>query len=89
MLALGRSLQSWVSFRAECLTCCSYCFGAPYVMNSISPDGSSPPVCDVGAFAHPAFLKEHHFENIQRPLCLSCAETDFTFETEAYVYQRV
>ena len=44
---------------------------------------SSPPVCDVGAFAHPAFLKEHHFENIERPLFFSCAENDFTFETAA------
>lgn len=52
-------------------------------MNSIAPNGSSPPVCDVGAFAHPAFLREHHFENIERPLFLSCAETDFTFETAA------
>ena len=31
---------------------------------------------------HPAFLKEHHFENLGRPLFLSCAETDFTFETD-------
>lgn len=49
-------------------------------MNSLS---GSTPDCDVGAFAHPAFLKEHHFQNIQRPLFLSCAETDFTFETAA------
>lgn len=52
-------------------------------MNSISPSGSSAPACDVGAFAHPAFLKESHFEKIERPLFLSCAETDFTFETDA------
>lgn len=64
-------------------TRCRYCFGAPYVMNSLTQSGSSPPVCDVGAFAHPAFLKESHFQNIERPLCLSCAETDFTFETDA------
>ena len=52
-------------------------------MNSIAPSGGAQPVCDVGAFAHPAFLKEHHFENIERPLFFSCAETDFTFETDA------
>ena len=52
-------------------------------MNSITPSGSSAPVCDVGAFAHPAFLKESHFEKIERPLFLSCAETDFTFETDS------
>lgn len=53
-------------------------------MNSLTSGvyGSSP-ACDVGAFAHPAFLKNHHFENIERPLFLSCAETDFTFETDA------
>ena len=63
--------------------CVGYCFGAPYVMNSLSTSYSSPPPCEVGAFAHPAFLKEHHFQNLQRPLFFSCAEHDFTFETEA------
>jgi len=33
-----------------------------------------------GAFAHPAFLKEHHFRNLKRPLYLSCAEVDHTFD---------
>lgn len=51
-------------------------------MESLS---SSSPTCDVGAFAHPAFLKEHHFENIKRPLFLSCADNDFTFTSEARV----
>lgn len=60
--------------------CVGYCFGAPYVCNSLA--GASPP-CEVGAFAHPAFLKDHHFDEIQRPLFLSCAETDHTFPTEA------
>ncbi|KAK5104893.1 hypothetical protein LTS08_001164 [Lithohypha guttulata] len=64
--------------------CVGYCFGAPYVANCLAPtsSGANPP-CDVGAFAHPAFLKEHHFTNLQRPLFLSCAETDFTFSTDA------
>lgn len=53
-------------------------------MNSLTSGPYGPnPACDVGAFAHPAFLKEYHFENITKPLFLSCAETDFTFETEA------
>ena len=51
-------------------------------MNSLSTTYSSPPACDVGAFAHPAFLKEHHFQDLERPLFFSCAEHDFTFETE-------
>ena len=29
--------------------CVGYCFGAPYVMNSLTSNGSSPPACDVGA----------------------------------------
>lgn len=37
-----------------------YCFGAPYVTDALAAD-----LCEVGAFAHPAFLKEHHFENIK------------------------
>ncbi|KAH6656894.1 hypothetical protein BKA67DRAFT_173469 [Truncatella angustata] len=36
--------------------CVGYCFGAPYVCDQLSGSG----VCSVGAFAHPAFLKEHH-----------------------------
>ncbi|KAL3959323.1 short-chain dehydrogenase reductase sdr [Purpureocillium lilacinum] len=55
--------------------CVGYCFGAPYVCSELAKDTVS-----VGAFAHPAFLKEHHFENIKKPLFLSCSETDHTFD---------
>lgn len=41
--------------------CVGYCFGAPYVCNELAKD-----IVTVGAFAHPAFLKEHHFKNIKR-----------------------
>ncbi|KAE9984811.1 hypothetical protein EG328_008212 [Venturia inaequalis] len=58
--------------------CVGYCFGAPYVMDALAGD-----LCEVGAFAHPAFLKDHHFENIKKPLFLSCAETDYTFPSES------
>ncbi|EGP87323.1 uncharacterized protein MYCGRDRAFT_42681 [Zymoseptoria tritici IPO323] len=58
--------------------CVGYCFGAPYVCNSLA-DGT----CQVGGFAHPAFLKEHHFRNLKAPLFLSCAEIDHTFATES------
>ncbi|KAF9886282.1 hypothetical protein FE257_011895 [Aspergillus nanangensis] len=58
--------------------CVGYCFGAPYVCDTLA-EGA----VDVGAFAHPAFLKERHFTNIQRPLFLSCAEIDHTFDTNA------
>lgn len=59
--------------------CVGYCFGAPYVCESLA---GSQPICAVGAFAHPAFLKEHHFRDLQGPLFLSCSETDHTFGTE-------
>jgi len=59
-----------------------YCFGAPYVCDALSPSSSGgEPICVAGAFAHPAFLKEEHFRKLERPLFLSCAETDHTFGT--------
>ncbi|KAG2144647.1 dienelactone hydrolase [Suillus bovinus] len=53
---------------------CWYCFGASFVMDLCS-DGSVV----AGALAHPAFLDESHFEKLDRPLLLSCAEEDHTF----------
>lgn len=61
----------------------SYCFGAPYVCNSLASEGGKEPACAVGAFAHPAFLKEHHFRRLSRPLFLSCSQIDHTFPTES------
>ncbi|KAH0372754.1 dienelactone hydrolase, partial [Aureobasidium melanogenum] len=55
--------------------CVGYCFGAPYVCNELAGDNVM-----VGAFAHPAFLKEHHFTNLKKPLFLSCSEIDHTFD---------
>lgn len=40
--------------------CVGYCFGAPYVCDALAHD-----TCLAGAFAHPAFLKEHHFSNLK------------------------
>jgi hypothetical protein len=40
--------------------CVGYCFGAPYVCNELKGD-----TVTVGAFAHPAFLKEHHFQDLK------------------------
>jgi dienelactone hydrolase len=60
-----------------------YCFGAPYVCDSLASLNGNGPVCEVGAFAHPAFLKEHHFRQLERPLFLSCAEIDHTFDAES------
>ena len=59
--------------------CVGYCFGAPYVCDQLADSG----ICTAGAFAHPAFLKEHHFRNLRRPLFLSCADVDHTFDTES------
>ncbi|ORX95663.1 hypothetical protein BCR34DRAFT_628992 [Clohesyomyces aquaticus] len=55
--------------------CVGYCFGAPYVCEELAKG-----VVTAGAFAHPAFLKEHHFKHINKPLFLSCAEEDHTFD---------
>jgi dienelactone hydrolase len=40
--------------------CVGYCFGAPYVCDELAKETVA-----AGAFAHPAFLKEHHFRNIK------------------------
>ncbi|KAH9826986.1 Dienelactone hydrolase family [Teratosphaeria destructans] len=58
--------------------CVGYCYGAPYVCDQLAAGGS----CTAGAFAHPAFLKESHFYNLQKPLFLSCSEIDHTFPNE-------
>ncbi|KAF2477340.1 NAD(P)-binding protein [Lindgomyces ingoldianus] len=58
--------------------CVGYCFGAPYVCDELAGD-----LCSAGVFAHPAFLKEHHFRDLKKPLLLSCAEVDHTFDTES------
>ncbi|AEO67843.1 uncharacterized protein THITE_53694 [Thermothielavioides terrestris NRRL 8126] len=55
--------------------CVGYCFGAPYVCDELAKETVA-----AGAFAHPAFLKEHHFRNIKKPLFLSCSEVDHTFD---------
>nr|RBQ91263.1 hypothetical protein FVER53263_13894 [Fusarium verticillioides] len=55
--------------------CVGYCFGAPYVCNELKGD-----TVTAGAFAHPAFLKEHHFTDLKKPLFLSCSEVDHTFD---------
>ncbi|KAF4851814.1 Hydrolase tropI [Colletotrichum siamense] len=55
--------------------CVGYCFGAPYVCDELAKDAVT-----VGAFAHPAFLKEHHFLNLKKPLFMSCSEIDHTFD---------
>jgi dienelactone hydrolase len=40
--------------------CVGYCFGAPFVCNELAGTTVS-----AGAFAHPAFLEEHHFSNLK------------------------
>ncbi|KAI1506421.1 Alpha/Beta hydrolase protein [Biscogniauxia marginata] len=57
---------------------CLYCLGAPYVCDALAGE-----TCAAGAFAHPAFLKDHHFRNLDKPLFLSCSEVDHTFPTDS------
>ncbi|KAI0124805.1 Alpha/Beta hydrolase protein [Xylariales sp. AK1849] len=59
--------------------CVGYCFGAPYVCNELAEYGTA----SVGAFGHPAFLKEDHFEKLKKPLFMSCSEIDHTFPTDS------
>lgn len=56
-----RSARSLSHRRLRLTSWSSYCFGAPYVCNELAAGGS----CVAGAFAHPAFLKEHHFKNLK------------------------
>ncbi|KAI0640320.1 Alpha/Beta hydrolase protein [Trametes polyzona] len=58
--------------------CVGYCFGAPYVMDYLKTDWIL-----AGAFGHPAFLNEYHFQGIKRPLLMCCAEVDHTFPIAA------
>lgn len=39
---------------------CRYCFGAPFVCDELAKD-----TCAAGAFAHPAFLQDHHTREIK------------------------
>ncbi|TFY82903.1 hypothetical protein EWM64_g1110 [Hericium alpestre] len=55
-----------------------HCFGGPDVLDLCATDWLA-----AGAFAHPAFLNEEHFEKAKKPLLLSCAEVDFTFPIES------
>ncbi|KAJ3525065.1 hypothetical protein NMY22_g10729 [Coprinellus aureogranulatus] len=51
-----------------------YCFGAKYVMEISATDGVI-----AGAFSHPFELTEDHFNNINKPLLMNCAERDTSF----------
>lgn len=52
-----------------------YCFGAPYVVEALTASS----FITAGAFAHPTALTDEQFKNIEKPLLLSCAETDGSF----------
>lgn len=58
--------------------CVGYCFGAPFVCEELDKD-----TCVAGAFAHPAFLEDHHIRGVKKPLFLSCSEIDHTFPAES------
>jgi dienelactone hydrolase len=71
--AKGEYAQKGTSF-----ACVGYSFGARYVCDLLSTS-----TCTAGAIAHPSFLQQHHFANLQAPLFMSCAESDQTFDDEA------
>ena len=57
--------------------CVGYCFGAPYVCNELAGG-----TVTAGAFAHPAFLKEHHFQNIKSEWILHEVSTEICTNAE-------
>jgi len=58
--------------------CVGYCFGATYVLNCLTADM----FISAGAFAHPGSLTDEQFQNLAKPLLLSCAENDHAFPPE-------
>ncbi|KDR70046.1 hypothetical protein GALMADRAFT_903078 [Galerina marginata CBS 339.88] len=56
-----------------------YCFGAPHVLDF----AANKLIPSIAAIAHPSFLNESHFENLKKPLLLSCAEIDSLFTPQA------
>ena len=57
---------------------CSITYNPPPILTSLNLKQTTTPP---GAFAHPSYLTEAHFEKVKLPLLLSCAETDMTFPT--------
>lgn len=55
-----------------------YCFGAKYLADYLTKDS----ILNAGAFAHPSLLTEDVIENISKPLLISCAEEDKSFNDE-------
>lgn len=58
--------------------CVGYCFGAPYVCNELAGD-----TVTVGAFAHPAFLREEHFRKIKSRFHTLCKDESTQRRTQA------
>jgi dienelactone hydrolase len=53
-----------------------YCFGAKYLAHYLTKESG---VINVGAFAHPSFVTDEELKAIDKPLIISCAETDTIF----------
>lgn len=49
-------------------------------MSSLAAEG----FISAGAFAHPSSLTEENFQNLAKPLLLSCAENDHAFPPEKW-----
>ncbi len=60
MLVLGKAQKAVGRMSVFLTPYTRYCFGAPYVCNELAGK-----TCAAGAFAHPAFLKEHHFRQLK------------------------
>lgn len=64
MAAVREKFGSGAATRYACV---GYCFGAPFVCRLLATETVS-----VGAFAHPARLKEEHFAELRRRFTYLC-----------------
>ncbi|KAI4739642.1 hypothetical protein E4T50_09920 [Aureobasidium sp. EXF-12298] len=55
-----------------------FSWGARFVCHQLSTQG----ICEVGAIAHPSFLKESHVETVQAPLYIVAPADDELFPQE-------
>lgn len=61
--------------------CTGYCFGAPYVCDELARG-----VVRVGAFAHPAFLREEHFRMITSMFFLPSFSPQFSRHLTPFLF---
>ncbi len=56
-----------------------YCYGASFLVDYLTKESG---MINVGAFAHPSSISDEKLKAIDKPLIISCAETDPVFTKE-------